>query len=592
MWERRGRGVVVLCGGLALGCVDDGPARLQEPKHALTLLHTSDIHSRVWPFRSRISSFESRLGLGPAGALREVGGAARLGAALEAERARGDYVWLDSGDALEGAGVFRRYGGRVELELLSGLGLSAMALGNHELSLSGSELAELLRASAQFPVLAANLRPVAGSALDGLLPSSTLLLAGGHRLGLIGVANPASPPNVRDGDNPWGLRAAPVAAAVQLAIDELTASAELIIVLSHGGLDGDRELLRGTSGVDLVLGGHQHIVSAPPEWQDDCATAAARARGCTPRSVPIVHSGAYGKLLSRLELELQPDPRDARQLEVSRLRLEQLALGEGASESAPVLEWLAAFEPEPQAPLAYLPEPMGRSSALGGDSALGDLVTDVVRQAAGADVALLNSSGLRADLELGVLLRSDLELSLPFDEPWLIALLRGSELRQGLEQAARRSSGRRCESALQVAGLELQVQCDACSRGSPECLQVSRPTPFGNAPLADDELLLVALPGYLVLENADFAGAAGAVVRHLTAPLSELVARHLARSPAGAAAGEREACARALGNLSPNRCREGFGAPACPLPEPRASAVCRSLPQLRGGRDDRVRMLP
>jgi hypothetical protein len=384
----------------------------------------------------------------------------------------------------------------------------------------------------------------------------------------------------------------PVAAAVQLVIDELATSAELIVVLSHLGLDGDRELLRGTSGVDLVLGGHQHIVSAPAEWQDDCGGTAARARGCTPRSVPIVHSGAYGKLVSRLELELEPDPRHARQLEVSRLRLEQLPLGEGANESALVAEWRAAFEPEPQAPLAYLPEPMRRSSALGGDSALGNWVTDAVRQAAGADVALLNSSGLRADLEMGVLLRSDLELSLPFDEPWAIALLRGSELRRGLEKAARRSSGHRCESALQVAGLELQVQCGACSNAGPECLQVSRPTPFGKALLSDEELLLVALPVYLTLEDSDFAGAAGVVVRHLTVPLSELVARRLAEPAAGPGAGELEACEQELYNLSSQRCREGFGAPACPLPESRARAVCRSLPWPRGGRDDRVRMLP
>jgi 5'-nucleotidase len=565
---------------------------LQEPKRALTLLHSSDIHSRVWPFRSRISSFEAGLGLGPAGTLQELGGAARLGAVLEAERARGDCVWLDSGDALEGSGVFRRYGGRVELELLSGLGLSAMALGNHELSLPALELADLLRGSVQFPVLSANLRPAAGSPLAGLVERAVLVPAAGHRLGVIGVANPTSPPNVRNEDNPWGLLSLELTLAVQTAIDEVAPHAELSVVLSHLGLDADRELLRGTTGIDLLLGGHQHIVTDPVQWQDDCIADVVRQRGCSSRSVPIVHSGAYGKLVSRLELELAAQAGAPDRLEISRLRVEHLPLGEGAAESAAVLEWLEAFESAPEAPLAYLAAPIWRRSALGGDSALGDLVTDVVRRAAGADVALLNSSGLRSDLEAGVLLRSDIELALPFDEPWLVALLDGRQLRQGLERAARRSSARGCESALQVAGLELEMRCGACSAGGPDCLRVRRPTPFGAPALRDDEHLLVALPAYLTLENADFEAAARSVATPFTTPLSELVARHLSQPATPTAAPALAACERGALELSANRCRESFGRPGCPLSPARAAELCRNLPQPRGDRDERIVMRP
>src|SRR6478752_1950684 len=154
---------VVLCGALAGGCGDVVAER--EAVRELTLLHTSDIHSRVWPFRARISSFEAELGLGEAASLSEVGGVARLATLLGRERQRGASLWLDSGDALEGAPVFERYGGRLELELLGSLGLSAMALGNHELSLSAPALADLLASSAEFPVLAANFQPRAGSPL-------------------------------------------------------------------------------------------------------------------------------------------------------------------------------------------------------------------------------------------------------------------------------------------------------------------------------------------------------------------------------------------------------------------------------------------
>jgi 5'-nucleotidase len=590
MWARRGFGVAV-CGALALGCVDEAPASLQEPEHALTLLHTSDVHSRLWPFRTRISSFEAELGLGPEGALREVGGAARLAARLEMERVGRDSVWLDSGDLLEGSGVFRRYGGRVELALASGLGLAALSLGNHELSLSGAELAALLRDFAQFPVLSANLQPAAGSPLRGLLIDSAVVAAPGRRLGVIGVANATSPPNVRTADNPWGLVSVELAAAVQTAVDEMTPRAELIVLLSHLGLEGDKELLRATSGIDLVLGGHQHIVTVTPEWQDDCL-GTARRRGCSSRAVPIVHSGAYGKLVSRLELTLAPEALAPERFDISELCVQQLSMAENAPENAAVSQWLEAFEADAEAPLAFLPEPLWRRSALAGDSVLGNRVTDVVLQAANADVALLNSSGLRADLEQGLLLRSDVELALPFEEPWLVALLSGSQLRHGLERAARRSSARGCESALQVAGLRLEVRCSACKSGAAGCLHVKRPTAFGALELADDELLLVALPAYLTLPSADFESAAGAVSQPLATPLSESLARHFAELPPSDVSGAGDACERELRGLSVNRCREAFGAPACPLSPARAFEVCRGLPQVRGERDGRIAVLP
>lgn len=588
----RGRfACLVWCGVLALSCADEVPARVQESKPALTLLHTSDIHSRVWPFRSRISTFEASLGLGPAGALREVGGLARLAGLLDSERAGRECVWLDSGDALEGAGVFRRYGGRVELELLSGLGLAAMALGNHELSLRGQELAELLQSTARFPVLSANLLPLGGSALAGLVRPAALIRASGLELGVVGVGNPASPPNLAAEDNPWGLSNAELSSAVQLALDDVAPHAGVVVVLSHLGLEQDRALVAATSGIDLLLGGHQHVVTTEPEWQDDCGSQLQGQRGCSPRAVPIVHSGAYGKFLSRLELELAADSDEPGHFEIAGLSLEQLPLAEGAAQDGRVVQELEQYRAEPEAPLAFLSEPLWRRSALGGDSALGNLVADAVRQAAAVDVALLNSSGLRADLEPGLLLRSDVELALPFDEPWLVSLLSGRQLRAGLERAAWRSAARDCESSVQLSGLRLELACTACQAQAPECLSIVQTTPFGAKPLLDDQLLLVALPAYLALETADFEDASRSVARSLATPVSELSAAYLAES-APLDHSLLQACQADVRALSPTRCREAYGAAACPLSERQALQSCARLSAGRGGRDDRIRVRP
>jgi 5'-nucleotidase / UDP-sugar diphosphatase len=582
--QRRGALGVVGC-VLALGC-SDVPAVEPEPEPVVTLLHTSDIHSRIWPFRVRVSAFDAHLGLGEEGELEEVGGFARLASLLERERRRAPAsVWLDSGDALEGAEVFHRLGGRLEVELLGKLGLAAMALGNHELSLDAAELAELATL-AQFPLLAANLAPRAASALRGRLASSALVRAGRLRLGIIGVANPTSPPNLNAADNPWQLAlASDSASAVQAAIDEVAWRADVVVLLSHLGLEADRALLRATTGVDVLLGGHQHIFTLEPEWSEDCTDEGRQAeRSCSPRLVPIVHSGAYGEQLSRVELTLARDWNGG--YEVAGLSLSRMASAGSVPEQPAMLDILAGVELGPEQALAFVSAPVARHGALGGDSPLGDLLTDALRAAAGADVALVNSSGLRADLEAGVLLRSDLELLFPFAEAWRVGWASGRALREGLERAARRSAERDCTSSLQVSGLRLQLRCAACRAGRSDCLTIARPTRIGDARLGESELFRVILPSYLTLTGADFEAFAAWEASAL-GPIDALI-EQVGRLTSGQAVG----CEAQILAATPARCRSLFGSAACPASAERARALCRSLPVVEGERDDRIQMLP
>jgi 5'-nucleotidase / UDP-sugar diphosphatase len=582
----QGRQLLMVVGGVAaLGCADV-PRSTPPAEPVLTLLHTSDLHSRVWPFRSRISAFEARIGLGDEGSLAEVAGWARLASLLDGERRRAPAsVWLDSGDALEGAEVFQRLGGRLEVELLSQLGLAAMALGNHELSLSAAELGELA-ATATFPLLAANLVPQETSPLDGRLAKSSVVMAGGLRLGVIGVANPASPPHLAEANNPWQLEAAvDVASAVQAALDDLAWRADVMVLLSHLGMDEDRNLLAATSGVDVLLGGHQHIVTLEPEWTDDCTDPRLRvARGCAARRVPIVHSGAYGKQLARVELALVQS--DDGGYEVAELSLGHAAAAASVPERPDLVDALASAEAEPEPALAFVAAAVARHGALGGDSPLGDLTTDALRAASDADVVLLNTSGLRADLEAGLLLRADLELVFPFAEVWRTGWASGRLLREGLERAARRSAERDCTSSLQISGLRLQLHCSACRAGRADCLTVRRLTVAGSAALRDADQLRVLLPAYLTLGDADFAAFAGWEETEVR-PSDALIQRW-ARLSHGLAPGcEAHVLAETSG-----RCHSLFGPARCPASLERARALCSSLPVVQGERDDRIQVLP
>jgi 5'-nucleotidase len=267
-------------------------------------------------------------------------------------------------------------------------------------------------------------------------------------------------------------------------------------------------------------------------------------------------------------------------LQVAEATLVTLPVNADVPEAPNVRAFLSERRPPPEPPLGFVAEALARRSPLGGDSALGDLTADAMLGVSGADVALLNSSGLRADLEAGPLLRSDLELAFPFGEPWRLVRTSGAVLRAGLLRAAQRSVGQGCESSVQVAGMRLVVRCEACRAASSRCLSIDRP-------LDDGEWLLVALPEYLTLAGADFEALSGGTELPLSVP--DALTRLIAARPALA---DPEPCRAALAGWPSSRCTEAFPEPLCPLASARAQAICSALPLLEDPRDGRIEMQP
>ncbi|HKE20511.1 MAG TPA: hypothetical protein VKB80_36810, partial [Kofleriaceae bacterium] len=87
----------------------------------LTVIHTSDIHSRLFPYTFVPNKFDQDYGLLPAKG--PFGGAARMATIIKRERrAAARSLWLDSGDAFQGAPVFNQFKGEAEMRALSLMG--------------------------------------------------------------------------------------------------------------------------------------------------------------------------------------------------------------------------------------------------------------------------------------------------------------------------------------------------------------------------------------------------------------------------------------------------------------------------------------
>lgn len=305
----------------------------------LTLLHTSDIHSRLIPYDFAPLKTDQDLGLVPEAG--PFGGATRMAALLKRERAKGDRViHLDSGDCFQGAPIFNINTGEVEFKFLSQARLDAAVVGNHEFDAGALNFTQRARNNATFPLLAANYlwndwRGV-GSNQTALETEPYIIRnVKGVRVGIIGMANISSLNSIVEGGN--SLQATPLEQneVVRAYVELLRPVTDLIVIVSHLGLTEDQDVIQGyeayyeygraksfiqrekspwqvlewfgpegddqsvvrvvipgVSGVDAVMGGHLHVVLNPPQLLADPSG----------RKVVLAHSGAFSKYVGRLEL--------------------------------------------------------------------------------------------------------------------------------------------------------------------------------------------------------------------------------------------------------------------------------------------------
>jgi 5'-nucleotidase/UDP-sugar diphosphatase len=380
------------------------PPAAEAASGALTILHTNDLHGHYLPERADWLEGQP-----------EIGGFVMLDAWVRALRAeRGDAVLLlDGGDLLTGTPltdiVVDGAGGGAMVQLMEEVGYDAAALGNHEFD-QGYDNVQAIIDAADFPVLSSNIRaPSGGPAFDGLLPS-VVLESNGIKVGVIGATTEGLGSLVSTSMHDK-LVIQPVSEAVSAEVQRLDPETDLIVVLSHIGLDADRALAAAVPGIDLIVGGHSHTYLPEPEKVGDTW---------------VVQAGSYTRSIGVLELTVADDA-------IATFDGRLIDMIPEAAPGAPgeaVVELVEGWQEEIEATYG---EVLGEASAtLGRDyndeCALGDWITDVLREATGADVAVYNAGGLRADLNAGPLtLRSIFEI-FPFGNQVVTFDLTGPEV--------------------------------------------------------------------------------------------------------------------------------------------------------------------
>ena len=412
----------------------------------LTILHVNDTHGHIIPYIDK--SIDDRV---------PVSGADYLATLIQGERAANPEgcLLLSAGDMFQGTPISNIFQGRPVIEIMNHMQYDAMALGNHEFDWGQDVLGNII-ASSKFPVLSANVFKKDGSLFPGVKPF--VMVTRHHvRIAIIGLTTPETPYTSKPG-NLKGLSFVPPEQILPALIKIVRSKgADLVLVLSHLGLDADRDLAKRVKGIDIIVGGHSHTAVDDP---------------INESGTIIVQAGYNGLYLG--ELDIVFDPAKKKILDYTKQNeLKLVSAGPQALFDTDVARIIDKYEAQVRTEFSKVAGMAAEDFTRrpDGESNLGDLVTDAMREASGAQIAFYNAGGIRADLPRGPITLEMIYTTLPFDNRLITMDLSGTQIRELLEKGAQNGK------LLQVSGLK--VEFDLSRPAGSKAVSIS----VGGAPL-------------------------------------------------------------------------------------------------------------
>lgn len=279
-----------------------------------TILHSNDIHSAF-------------IGMGPAADYTPFtlnddstrGGYARLATLIAQRKAArndlGPVLVLDAGDFSMGtpfAAASREIGG--ELQLMGRMGYDATTFGNHEFDLGPDGLGKAIDIASKagsIPVIVSSNTNFTGAdetlsdlrrlSERGVIRRFHVIERGGLRFGILGLLGKEA--IIYTSGGAVAFSDALTAASEVVTILREKEKVDVVIALSHGGVEKDREgnyedgddvrLAVAAPGIDVVIGGHSHTELNEP----------IIVNGHTP----VVQTGKEGRNLGELVITIDGD---------------------------------------------------------------------------------------------------------------------------------------------------------------------------------------------------------------------------------------------------------------------------------------------
>ncbi len=379
--------------------------------------------------------------------------------AADYEKQGAQVIVADAGDFSQGKVEVSSNKGLNAVKMMNATGYDIATIGNHEFDYGYAQLVENLK-EATFDIICCN---VLGEDGKPVFDGSKIITVGDLKIGFIGVNTPESQTKA----NPalikgltW-LAGDDMVKAVQAEADKIKAEADVIVVLSHLGVDAEStpnrstDLWAGLKGVDFIIDGHSHTVMTAGEGGEPIQSTGTAFQNIGV----IVIDNATKKIESNKLVELTADS----------AKDETVAAAAQAITDAINEEYGTVFAKNEVALTGdrSFNEETGLYGNRDGETNLGDLITDsmvwTIKKSGGVTVdekhivAVTNGGGIRAAINPGDITKKDVNTVLPFGNTIAVVYISGAELLEALEASTYSSPDSAVGGFPQVSGISYTV---------------------------------------------------------------------------------------------------------------------------------------
>lgn len=329
---------------------------------------------------------------------------------FDASKTNSAKLKLASGDILLGSNPMTN---KVANHFLNWLGVTANALGNHELDATPEAFATTLK-DAKYELLAINTTVDPKSPMFGKIGKSIIEEHNGEKFGIIGTAPPDAFERVGTRESLEDIKIDDIDTTikkVQEEVNNLRAQGiNKIIILSHIGKDLDKRLAQETDGIDIILGAHTHDLYKGVKEDDNLVYSKS---GKPVILTQIGKDGEYaGILKAKFDEEghiIQVQNNVGRTGTFNRTLPFKIAVESIIGKP----EVLGSIKSAPPAP----------KDRLIANNAHGNFIVDAMRNELKTDIAILNAGNLRGYFAAGEVDSRRINDVTPFEDKMMICEL-------------------------------------------------------------------------------------------------------------------------------------------------------------------------
>jgi len=433
---------LLLCAAAAAGAADDGLVRI-------SVIFTNDIHGGIDPTGATFMNPEFPPPLG--GAPSAVTYIERV-----RERAReegGHVLVIDQGDIFQGTPVGNYRNGEPVIEYFNHVSIDLWTIGNHDFDEGVENLWHLVEMS-EMPVLSANLQWEDGGEIDMIEPY-LIKEFDGVKVAIIGLTT-TDTPQMAFPEHVKGVRFQPSIPTAERYVQEVREKgADIVFVSGHMGLPYDPEvgyeqmleeeeergevvrepleegkwganamdISHAVPGIDVFFGGHIHKGFDKP-WEEP--------------STHTLHFQTYGRGsgVGHVDILIDPETKTLAGYELPSVRGGLVTLFEDEHwPNEETSEMISSLVDEAEQGMDRVIGFAEVNLTRGGDgeTRMGNLVCDAMREETDADFAFTNLGGIRDEIPAGPITPRQVHRVLPFGNSLIVYEIDGRLLKEIVE---------------------------------------------------------------------------------------------------------------------------------------------------------------